>query len=183
LNFLDITIKKDGNSLEFDWYKQSYSGRYLNYFSNHPALKKAKTVKSALKALLDRLNNILKKKRPYLVKKKVLFHEDTARDKRANKSIATRNYNILKERVSFVVYVDLECIGKDGWKSWESAFIMIRTVPIAWFTEEFINLGAVHRSKLHEMYTISETKIALSPHDDKRYVVLSFTDTIEALPM
>lgn len=36
LNFLNITIKKANNSLEFDWYlKQSCSGRYLNYFSDH----------------------------------------------------------------------------------------------------------------------------------------------------
>jgi len=32
-----------------------------------------------LRSLLDRFNNILKKKHPYLVKKKVLFHQDNAR--------------------------------------------------------------------------------------------------------
>ncbi|XP_011859332.1 PREDICTED: uncharacterized protein LOC105556829 [Vollenhovia emeryi] len=34
------------------------------------------------------------------------------------------------------------------------------------------------RSRLHEVYTVSETKLALSPHDDKRYVVPESYDTL-----
>ena len=35
------------------------------------------------------------------------------------------------------------------------------------------------RSKLHEVYTILETKIILSPYNDKRYIV---SDSIDTLP-
>ena len=34
------------------------------------------------------------------------------------------------------------------------------------------------RSKLHEVYTILESKIALSPYDDKRYVIPNSTETL-----
>ncbi|XP_025264481.1 uncharacterized protein LOC112637930 [Camponotus floridanus] len=34
------------------------------------------------------------------------------------------------------------------------------------------------RSKLHEVYTVRESKIALSPYDDKRYVMPDSTDTL-----
>jgi len=35
------------------------------------------------------------------------------------------------------------------------------------------------RSKMHEVYTVSESKLALSPYDDKRHVI---SDSTDALP-
>jgi len=37
------------------------------------------------------------------------------------------------------------------------------------------------RSKLHDVYTVSETKIALSPYDDKRYIMPDSTETVGTL--
>ncbi|XP_025155164.1 uncharacterized protein LOC112588695 [Harpegnathos saltator] len=34
------------------------------------------------------------------------------------------------------------------------------------------------RSKMHKVYTVSELKTALSPYDDKRYIVPNSTDTL-----
>jgi hypothetical protein len=37
INFLDTTIIREGNKLITNWYrKPTFSGRYINYFSNHP---------------------------------------------------------------------------------------------------------------------------------------------------
>ena len=41
-------------------------------------LTSKQTINGDYYALLDRFNNILKKKRPHLAKKKVLFHQDNA---------------------------------------------------------------------------------------------------------
>jgi len=46
INFLDMTfIILDGNKIQFDWYhKPTYSGRYLNYWSQHPLFQKRDTI-------------------------------------------------------------------------------------------------------------------------------------------
>jgi len=45
INFLDVTIIKNNNKLEFNWYhKPTFSGRYLNYFSQHPLSQKRGTI-------------------------------------------------------------------------------------------------------------------------------------------
>ena len=37
INFLGVTISIDGNRFGFDWYrKPTFSGRFLNFNSNHP---------------------------------------------------------------------------------------------------------------------------------------------------
>jgi len=52
LNFLDLTIIKQGNTLVFDWFrKPTFSGRFLNFYSHHPFTHKRGTMYS----LIDRV--------------------------------------------------------------------------------------------------------------------------------
>jgi len=52
LNFLDLTIIKQSNTLIFDWFrKPAFSGRFLNYHSHHPFTHKRGTMYS----LIDRV--------------------------------------------------------------------------------------------------------------------------------
>jgi len=45
LNFLDVTIIKNNNSIEFDWYhKPSFSRRFLNFLFQHPFSQKRGTI-------------------------------------------------------------------------------------------------------------------------------------------
>jgi len=45
LNFLDVTLIKMKNNLIFDWYhKSTFSGRYLNFLSQHPLSQKRATI-------------------------------------------------------------------------------------------------------------------------------------------
>jgi len=46
LNFLDVIFIKNYDTIEFDWYhKPTFSGRYLNFLSQHPiSLKKRHSV-------------------------------------------------------------------------------------------------------------------------------------------
>jgi len=45
LNFLDVMIVKTNNRLISDWYrKPTFSGRYINYYSNHPLQYKLNTI-------------------------------------------------------------------------------------------------------------------------------------------
>jgi len=45
INFLDTTIILEGNKIKFDWYhKPTFSGRYLNYWSQHPMSQKRGTI-------------------------------------------------------------------------------------------------------------------------------------------
>lgn len=45
LDFLDVTIILNYNSLMFDWFhKPTFSGRYLNYLSQHPICQKKDTI-------------------------------------------------------------------------------------------------------------------------------------------
>jgi len=45
LNFLDVVIVKTNNKLISNWYRKStFSGRYINYYSNHPLQYKLNTI-------------------------------------------------------------------------------------------------------------------------------------------
>ncbi|KYM98813.1 hypothetical protein ALC62_10460, partial [Cyphomyrmex costatus] len=45
LNFLDVTVIRNNELIEFDWYhKPTFSGRYLNFWSQHPVSHKRGTV-------------------------------------------------------------------------------------------------------------------------------------------
>ncbi|KYN28371.1 Dipeptidyl peptidase family member 6 [Trachymyrmex cornetzi] len=51
LNFLDVKIKVINEQLNFDWYqKPTFSGRFINFFSNHPMSQK----KAIIFSLVDR---------------------------------------------------------------------------------------------------------------------------------
>ena len=41
-NFLDVTVIKDNELIEFNWYHNfsTFSGRYLNFWSQHPVSQK-----------------------------------------------------------------------------------------------------------------------------------------------
>ena len=45
INFLDTTLIKNRNTIIYDWYhKPTFSGRYLNFYSNHPHSQKIGTI-------------------------------------------------------------------------------------------------------------------------------------------
>jgi len=51
LNFLDVTLIKNNNKIEFDWFhKPTFSGRYLSFLSLHPITQK----KGSLISMIDR---------------------------------------------------------------------------------------------------------------------------------
>ncbi|KYN04790.1 hypothetical protein ALC62_04328 [Cyphomyrmex costatus] len=62
--------------------------------------------------------------------------------------------------------------------------VVARTISFEDYTQclkediEMTRRQACIRSKLHRVYTVSEKKIALSPYDDKRYVVPDSTNTL-----
>ena len=62
--------------------------------------------------------------------------------------------------------------------------VVTRTITFDDYTQclsdeiELMRRQSCIRSKMHEVYTVSESKLALSPYDDKRYIVSGSTDTL-----
>ena len=62
--------------------------------------------------------------------------------------------------------------------------VVARTITFDDFTQclreavEVTRRQSCIRSKLHEVYTVSESKLALSPYDDKRHIIPDSTDTL-----
>jgi len=72
LNFLDLTIIKKEGYLIFDWFqKPTFSGRYLNYSSQHPFTHKKGTIIS----LIDK---VILLSHPQFHKKKLRFHHQNS---------------------------------------------------------------------------------------------------------
>ncbi|XP_071580579.1 uncharacterized protein [Temnothorax nylanderi] len=79
---------------------------------------------------------------------RVLGHDDTKRIKGVKR-------NVVAKRITFEDYV--ACLRN---------------------ARELRTRQSCIRSTLHEVYTVSEQKLALSPHDDKRYVTLDSEETL-----
>lgn len=90
INFLDLTIHKKNNSLQTEWFtKETWSGRYLNFLSNHPLSQK----KSVVIGLADRAISLSDPTfRPKSIKKakQILYKNNYPK---------TLVHNIFKERI------------------------------------------------------------------------------------
>jgi len=60
LNFLDVTLINN-NTIEFDWYKSTFSGRYLNFLSLHSPTKKRETLMSMIEHVYYHIQDTMKK--------------------------------------------------------------------------------------------------------------------------
>nr|CAI5820872.1 unnamed protein product [Callosobruchus analis] len=71
INFLDLTIHHNNNKMYTAWYtKHTWSGRYLNYYSQHPIAQK----KSIVTGLADRAINLSDQQyREAAIKKQKIF--------------------------------------------------------------------------------------------------------------
>jgi len=107
------------------------------------------------------------------------------RKNRINRTNITQEiskFPLLFDHTSYPLRVD----GKMDTKKVEGvkSNVVARTIMFDDYTQclqdeiEMIRTQSCIRSKLHVVYTISETNIALSPYDDKRYIILDSTDTL-----
>lgn len=129
LNFLDVTLHLTDKRLIFDWYhKPTFSGRYLNYYSHHPACQKRGTVIG----LVDRV---------------ILLSHPTFHEKNFSLviQILTKNnypldfiFDVLRERIKFLIHTGNSPKNQKNNNTNPVSFFTIPYVPN--FSEKFINI-------------------------------------------
>ncbi|XP_076672325.1 uncharacterized protein LOC143371248 [Andrena cerasifolii] len=100
----------------------------------------------------DENNGVIMTKFEGLRAKMYALHVDGKKDTKMAKGVKT---NVIARTITFDDYT--QCLQKEI---------------------KMVRRQSCIRCKLHKVYTISESKIALSPYDDKRYIVPDSTDTL-----
>lgn len=100
INFLDMTLirQKNNENLKTKWYtKNTWSGRYLNYNSNHPTSQK----NSVIIGLTDRALNLTSPEfRPEVLQKvKIILKNNNFPEKQVNKIIKQRIHKFYNKKI------------------------------------------------------------------------------------
>jgi len=138
LNFLDVTIIKNNNNLEFDFYtKPTFSGRFLSYMSQHSISQKRGVIMSAI-------DRVFLLSHPKYHQKNFNFVIETFLDNGYPlqfifDTIRIRLNNLFKKRTK---KQNLNNTKDDGYKYW----FLIPFIPK--LTDEFKNIINIIKAKL-----------------------------------